>query len=64
MDLKTDQEISSENYISEMKNLIEFFENNVEYLKKEIEIKQRMLKLNEDSLCHEKQALDKYLKAK
>lgn len=58
----SDQEKSSELYINEMNLLIEFFENNIIYLEKEIEIKQRILEINKDSLTHEKQALEKYLK--
>jgi len=61
MDTKTDQEISSEQYIKEMNVLIEYFENNIVYLEKEVEIKLRTIAINKESLAHEKQALEKYL---
>jgi len=61
MEGKTDQEISSEQYVGQMNLIIEYLENNIEYMEKEIEIKQRMLQTDKDSLIHEKQALKNYL---
>jgi len=58
---KTDQEISSEQYVDQMNLIIEYLENNIKYMEREIEIKQRMLQTDKGSLVHEKQALEKYL---
>lgn len=60
----SDQEKSSEQYVKEMSVLIEYLENNIEYLEREITIKTKMLAINNESLIHEKQALDKYLNKK
>ena len=58
----TDYEISMENWKKEQLNLIETMQNNIDYLEKEIALKNIALKLNKDSLIHEKQALETFLK--
>ena len=62
MDTQKEHEKSVDLFILEQQNLIETIKLNVEYYEKEIELKTKGLQLYKDSLKHETDFLDNYVK--
>jgi hypothetical protein len=62
MDTDKAHEKSIDLFILEQQNLIDTLKLNIEYLKKEITLKKRGLQLYQDSLEHETDFLNNYVK--
>jgi hypothetical protein len=62
MDTQKEHEISVDLFILEQQNLIETIKLNIEYYEKEIELKSKGLQLYKNSLIHETNFLNNYVK--
>lgn len=62
MDIQKEHDKRVDLFVLEQQNLIETIKLNIEYYEKEIELKQKGLQLYKDSLKHETDFLDNYVK--